>query len=162
MEFDSVYLPGWEEGVFPHSRALDESGVKGLEEERRLAYVGLTRAKKKVLISFAANRRIYNQWQNNLPSRFIDELPDDVVDRMADKGLYAGGGGYSRAVSKPQNTWNTPARKSPEGGFQVGERVFHQKFGAGSVIELDGDKLEIAFDRAGIKKVLDSFVEKQG
>ena len=161
LEFHTVYLPGWEEGVFPHSRALDESGAKGLEEERRLAYVGLTRAKKRVLISFAANRRIYNQWQNNLPSRFVDELPDHAVDRLADKGLYAGGGGYGSRYHQ-QPSWTPPARKAPESGFRVGDRVFHQKFGSGSVIEIDGDKLEIAFDRAGVKKVLDSFVEKTG
>ena len=162
LEFDSVFLPGWEEGIFPHARALDESGQKGLEEERRLAYVGLTRAKKRVLISFAANRRIYNQWQNNLPSRFVDELPPDAVERIAEKGLYAGGGGYQRNAYKPQPTWESIARKSPEGGFTVGERVFHTKFGNGLVVEVDGDKLEIAFDKAGTKKVLDSFVEKVG
>jgi len=162
LEFDTVFLPGWEEGVFPHSRALDEGGAKGLEEERRLAYVGLTRAKKRVLISFAANRRIYNQWQNNLPSRFVDELPEHAVHRQADKGLYAGGGSYAKQAAKPQPLWDTVKRPGPEGGFRVGERVFHQKFGAGSVIEIDGDKLEIAFDKAGMKKVLDSFVEKTG
>ena len=161
LEFDSVFLPGWEEGVFPHSRALDESGSKGLEEERRLAYVGLTRAKKRILITCAARRRIYNQWQDCLPSRFLDELPADAVDRQSDKGLYAGGGGYSpRTYSQP--SWSTPVRQSPTTAFRTGDRVFHQKFGAGSVIEVDDDKLEIAFDRAGVKKVLDSFVEKAG
>ena len=162
LEFDSVFLPGWEEGVFPHSRALDESGAKGLEEERRLAYVGLTRARKRVMISFAANRRIYNQWQNNLPSRFVEELPAHTVDRMAEKGLYAGGGGsaYQRGGGSPYAPKPQPARPASTSSFRVGERVFHQKFGPGSVIEVDGDKLEIAFDRAGIKKVLDSFVEK--
>ena len=161
LEFDTVYLPGWEEGLFPHARALDESGTKGLEEERRLAYVGLTRAKKRVMISFAANRRIYGQWQNNMPSRFVDELPADGVDRLADKGLYAGGG-FSRPAPKPQPTWETVARKSLDGGFKTGQRVFHTKFGTGTVTEVDGDKLAIAFDKAGTKKVLDSFVEKAG
>jgi DNA helicase-2/ATP-dependent DNA helicase PcrA len=162
LEFDTVFLPGWEEGVFPHARALDESGAKGLEEERRLAYVGLTRAKKRVFISFAANRRIYNQWQNNLPSRFVDELPLDNVERQANKGLYAGGGYSAKQAPKPQNLWDAVKRESPAGGFKVGERVFHQKFGNGSVTEVDGDKLEVLFDRAGSKKLLDSFVEKSG
>ena len=163
LEFDTVFLPGWEEGVFPHARALDESGSKGLEEERRLAYVGLTRARKRVLITFAANRRIYNQWQNSLPSRFLDELPPENVDAQAERGLYAGGGygaGYQKAVQAAASSWTTPARAAPQGGFRVGERVFHQKFGMGTVAAVDGDKLEIAFDRAGTKKVLDSFVEK--
>ena len=90
LEFDTVFLPGWEEGLFPHQRSLDEEGLKGLEEERRLAYVGITRAKKEARISYAANRRIYNQWQNALPSRFIDELPDDHINHGSDIGLHGG------------------------------------------------------------------------
>ncbi len=90
LEFDTVFLPGWEEGLFPHQRSLDEEGLKGLEEERRLAYVGITRAKKEARISYAANRRIYNQWQNALPSRFIDELPDENVEHGSEAGLYGG------------------------------------------------------------------------
>ncbi len=90
QEFDTVFLPGWEEGVFPHPRTMDENGIAGLEEERRLAYVGLTRARKNVHISFAANRRIHNQWASNLPSRFIDELPPEHVEVATEQGLYAG------------------------------------------------------------------------
>ncbi|MGE5505504.1 MAG: ATP-dependent helicase [Actinomycetota bacterium] len=175
LEFDSVFLPGWEEEVFPHVRALNESGTQGLEEERRLAYVGLTRARKRVLITFAANRRIYNQWKSQLPSRFLDELPEDNVERSAERGLYAGGLSESRAgwnqpgwsaghgARRPPPTieatsWKVAARKSGS-GFSAGQRVFHDKFGYGTVTSVDGDKLEIAFDKAGTKKVLDSFVE---
>ncbi|MBI3443799.1 MAG: ATP-binding domain-containing protein, partial [Magnetospirillum sp.] len=175
LEFDSVFLPGWEEDVFPHSRALDESGTKGLEEERRLAYVGLTRARKRVLITFAANRRIYNQWKSQLPSRFVEELPEENVERSGERGLYGGGLEESRAA------WNDPAwsnarfgrprrdaaqpslsqvkPRESQGTFKVGQRIFHDKFGNGTVLALDGNKLEIDFDKAGTKKVLDSFVQ---
>ena len=88
LEFDVVFLPGWEEGLFPHQRSMDEGGVKGLEEERRLAYVGITRARKEARISYAANRRIYNQWQNALPSRFIDELPTENIDADTEMVFY--------------------------------------------------------------------------
>ena len=164
LEFDTVFLPGWEEGVFPHSRAMGEQGERGLEEERRLAYVGLTRARKRVRISFAANRRIYNQWQNSLPSRFLDELPAAHVERQADQGLYAGGGAdwAPRSRSAPTieaSSWKVAERAVTSSGFKPGARVFHTKFGTGTVRVVDGDKLEIAFDHAGLKKVLDSFVE---
>jgi DNA helicase-2/ATP-dependent DNA helicase PcrA len=172
LEFDTVFLPGWEEEVFPHARALQETGTQGLEEERRLAYVGITRARKRVSITFAANRRIYNQWRSQLPSRFLDELPDSHVERSSDRGLYAGGleesraswndsgwqrGGY-RAQRPPSVSWKPAATPAPAGGFGVGARVFHDKFGNGTVVAVDGSKLEIAFDKAGTKKVLDSFV----
>lgn len=170
LEFDSVFLPGWEEGVFPHQRAVDEGGDAGLEEERRLAYVGLTRARRRVLVTFAANRRIYNQWQAALPSRFLSELPDQHVERQAERGLFAGGnssaawnsggpqGGAWRKPAVEGTSWQMAAR---DGGddFAVGDRVFHQKFGNGFVVAVDGDKLEIDFDKAGLKKVLSSFVE---
>ncbi len=171
LEFDSVFLPGWEEGVFPHQRALDEAGQSGLEEERRLAYVGLTRARKRVMVTFAANRRIYNQWQASLPSRFLDELPDDHVVRQAERGLYGGGlaeasaswGGGSHGRRTPPtieaSSWKVSARTPQPAGFDPGDRVFHAKFGNGTVLAVDGDKLEIAFDKAGTKKVLESFVE---
>ena len=169
LEFDSVFLPGWEEGVFPHQRAMDEGGNAGLEEERRLAYVGLTRARRRVLVTFAANRRIYNQWQAALPSRFLDELPDQHVERQAERGLYAGGasaaawnqGGYGGSYARPPaggGSWQVAARDAG-GDFDIGARVFHQKFGNGTVVAVDGDKLEIDFDKAGVKKVLGSFVE---
>lgn len=101
LEFDYVFLPGWEEGVFPHQRAMDESGVKGLEEERRLAYVGITRARKRATILYAANRRIYNQWQSALPSRFVDELPDEHIERISDTGLGGHGGNHSPGAWGP-------------------------------------------------------------
>jgi DNA helicase-2/ATP-dependent DNA helicase PcrA len=158
LEFDCVFLPGWEEGVFPHQRAMDEGGLAGLEEERRLAYVGLTRARRRLLVTFAANRRIYNQWQTALPSRFLDELPDAHVERMGERGLYAGGA-TTWTKPKEQATWQVAARPASSSDYDVGERVLHQKFGPGTVLAVDGDKLEIAFDKAGTKKVLDSFVE---
>ncbi|HLO75053.1 MAG TPA: UvrD-helicase domain-containing protein [Magnetospirillum sp.] len=169
LEFDSVFLPGWEEGVFPHQRAVDESGNAGLEEERRLAYVGLTRARRRVLVTFAANRRIYNQWQAALPSRFLDELPDAHVERQAERGLFAGGassarwndGGFGGGYRKPtiEGTAFHVAPRAQAADIEPGDRVFHQKFGNGTVVAADGDKLEIHFDKAGLKKVLGSFVE---
>jgi DNA helicase-2/ATP-dependent DNA helicase PcrA len=157
LEFDSVFLPGWEEGVFPHQRAMDEGGLAGLEEERRLAYVGLTRARRNLLITFAGNRRIYNQWQASLPSRFLDELPEAHVERQADRGLHPGGAPSWKRPAEVA-TWAVPERRKTS-DFDEGSRVLHPKFGPGTVLAVDGDKLEIAFDKAGTKKVLDSFVE---
>ena len=187
LEFDTVFLAGWEEGLFPHPRTLDDSGVAGLEEERRLAYVGLTRAKEKAIISFAANRRIHGQWQSSAPSRFIDELPEDHIEVHTATGLYGparqgsrGGLGEGVAVFGGQS--GPPKRRKrrqrgnrgetivearfeakfidgAEGKFQKGDRVFHQKFGYGRIVSVDGGKLEIAFDKAGGKKVMASFVE---
>ena len=183
LEFDTVFLPGWEEGLFPHTRALDESGHAGLEEERRLAYVGITRARKQVRISFAANRRLFNQWVSAIPSRFIDELPPDHVERLTSPGLYAGLGagrqgkldsGLSemgtafadlRARARRGRVIDVKARKFEAakrrgaGAVGVGDRVFHQKFGYGRILAVELNKLEIAFEKAGIKKVIDSFVD---
>ena len=169
LEFDAVFLPGWEEGLFPHQRALEESGAAGLEEERRLAYVGLTRARKRVFVTHASNRRIYNQWQNALASRFLEELPEDSVDRLAESNLFGGSGQAASAWSTAWNAGyvNQRARKSvefndsqdsAEDGYKPGNRVFHQKFGTGKVISVDGSKLEILFDKAGLKKVISSFI----
>ncbi|HEX3809722.1 MAG TPA: UvrD-helicase domain-containing protein [Rhizomicrobium sp.] len=94
LEFDTVFLPGWEEGLFPSQRTMDENGLAGLEEERRLAYVGLTRAKKRILAYFAANRRVHGNWQSALPSRFINELPPEHVDTVVDEGFYGGYVGF--------------------------------------------------------------------
>ncbi len=176
LEFDTVFLPGWEEGVFPNQRALDDGGLKSLEEERRLAYVGITRARHRALISFAANRRVYNQWQSAIPSRFIDELPGDHVTHAAERGLYGGtaGRGMAEDVHAFQSgRWQSPRlrhqqrseamkprdERRNEGDLSPGQRVFHQKFGYGHIVAIDGDKLEIAFDKAGIKKVIESFIE---
>ncbi|MFN0192550.1 MAG: ATP-dependent helicase, partial [Aestuariivirga sp.] len=193
LEFGTVFLPGWEEGLFPHQRALDEKGKAGLEEERRLAYVGITRAKRRATISFAQNRRVHNMWQTALPSRFIDELPEGFVEVVAMSNSYGGYGigsyGQSRFDERQPftNTYATPgwqraqerwskgdtARATPhfveghvssvesEGlGFEPGDRVFHQKFGYGRVSHVDGNKLTIDFDKAGEKRVVDSFVER--
>ncbi len=187
LEFDTVFLPGWEDDLFPSRRSLDETGMAGLEEERRLAYVGLTRAKRRATVLFAANRRIHGQWRSAMPSRFIEELPKQHIDLVSPTGLhgntgqdfassgsvfggYAGSGGdFGQRKARYRDDRRNPAggiviegKASPVGaeptGFAVGERVFHQKFGYGQIIDTDANKLEIAFDKAGTKKVLDSFV----
>jgi DNA helicase-2/ATP-dependent DNA helicase PcrA len=181
LEFDTVFLPGWEEGLFPNQRALDDKGVAGLEEERRLAYVGLTRARKRAYVSFAANRRVFNQWQAAIPSRFLRELPTGHLAESSDAGLYAtysaghhGGlreqaSGFdyeSLGVASGRRTrWRDETfddRRAVEGDkvdLSVGQRVFHQKFGYGRILAVDGNKLDIEFEKAGPKKVLDSFIE---
>jgi DNA helicase-2/ATP-dependent DNA helicase PcrA len=229
LEFDCVFLPGWEEGLFPHQRSLDESGRAGLEEERRLAHVGLTRARKLAKIYFATNRRIHGMWTSTVPSRFLDELPEAHVEVKEAAGGGFGMSGYGASRFDEMNAfgsgYTTPgwqraqARKGrggfydngqpryvPDGvfdegdgefeqaapekikrasakregkrkplviegeliakstgtvsSFTVGERVFHQKFGNGNVVAVDGNKLTIAFDKAGEKRVVDSFVER--
>ena len=201
LEFPMVFLPGWEDGLFPSQRSMDESGTKGLEEERRLAYVGITRAEEVCTISFAANRRVYGQWQSALPSRFIDELPGEHVDVLTPPGLY--GGGYGAAgISESANpvaqdmsgsdiferaskadVYNSPGWRRLEqrgrkqeisepimqknitidlaaiSSFGLGDRVFHLKFGYGEVMNIEGDKLDIEFDKAGSKKVVAQFIQ---
>jgi DNA helicase-2/ATP-dependent DNA helicase PcrA len=186
LEFPAVFLPGWEDGLFPSQRSMDESGLKGLEEERRLAYVGITRAEELCTISFAGNRRVFGQWQSQLPSRFIDELPADHVEVLTAPGLYGSqqqnygssqveeratradiynSPGWrrlqqntARPVSQPRESRASVIDLAATSAFSVGERVFHQKFGYGRIEALEGDKLEIAFDKAGIKKVVASFI----
>ena len=216
LEFETVFLPGWEEGLFPHQRSLDESGEKGLEEERRLAYVGVTRAKKLAKVSFAQNRRTRGLYQSAVPSRFVDDLPEDHVEVVEAKSPFGGAyqnfgspfdrGGFGRnpygksrfdeTPSRFQSNYETPgwqrakaqdaqprfgengwarqanrppvmiegqiiaSSSAPGAGYQVGARVRHQKFGAGTVTEVDGNKLTIEFDYAGRKRVVDSFVVK--
>jgi len=175
LEFDGVFLPGWEEDIFPHRRALDEGGEASLEEERRLAYVGLTRARRRAFISFAANRRIYNNWQASMPSRFIDELPDGLVEKTSDTGLYgavtagfaeeSGGWGTRhprRSMAKTtagSGGWRARDRSGDGADINAGQRVFHQKFGYGRVLSNDGGKLAVEFDKAGPKTVVAGFVE---
>ncbi|MBT3305118.1 MAG: UvrD-helicase domain-containing protein [Alphaproteobacteria bacterium] len=186
LEFDTVFLAGWEEGLFPHSRTLDDSGAEGLEEERRLAYVGLTRARRQAIVSFAANRRIHGKWQSAMPSRFIDELPSEHTDVRSPSGLYGsdtsrhgnswrGGGlgdrsGLFSSASKnhpprPEGRWGDGPDTSDfdqsiqDDALAIGARVFHQKFGYGRITARDGGKLEISFEKAGQKKVMASFVE---
>ncbi|MFT5631364.1 MAG: DNA helicase-2/ATP-dependent DNA helicase PcrA [Gammaproteobacteria bacterium] len=196
LEFPAVFLPGWEDGLFPSQRSMDESGQKGLEEERRLAYVGITRAEEICTISFAANRRVYGQWQSAMPSRFIDELPEDHVDVLTPPGLYGGGFGAAgmAASANPAvqeshgsdlqqkaadaNVYNSPgwrrlqSRSQQRGvarpavtidmtavsAFSIADRVFHQKFGYGEVMGIEGDKLVIEFDKAGSKHVVARFI----
>ena len=264
LEFDTVFLPGWEEGLFPHQRTLDDQGRAGLEEERRLAHVGITRARKRAKIYFATNRRMHGLWQTNIPSRFLDELPEANVEVTEAQGGFGGYGGYGasrfdattafgsnyatpgwqRAQAKKgggsgfaesgsryaadedlshlspsgrgrssdpsaearrakaearsgegarrsgfsadddsssPSPWRAREERSAGGArrlpltiegelvakstgtvsaFTLGDRVFHQKFGNGNVTAIDGNKLTIAFDRAGEKRVVDSFVER--
>ena len=171
LEFDTVFLPGWEEGLFPNQRALDEGGNKSLEEERRLAYVGLTRARRRAIVSHAANRRIYANWQSSIPSRFIEELPEAHVTRTGSAALardavpaaFASFSGQFPLLARRPRTievWEQPARPPRPDAIEVGARVFHQKFGYGTVTAADDDRLDIAFDKAGAKRVLDRFVER--
>lgn len=190
LEFPAVFLPGWEDGLFPSQRTMDESGQSGLEEERRLAYVGITRAEELCTISFAGNRRVFGQWQSAMPSRFIDELPIEHVEILTPPGLY--GGGYGAAASggksaletavSEADVYNSPgwrrlqSKAGQKGVAQsngarkpvidleavkshiVGDRVFHQKFGYGAILAVDGGKLEIDFEKAGLKKVVAQYV----
>jgi len=203
LEFDTVFLAGWEEGLFPSQRSLDEGGTKSLEEERRLAYVAITRARRRAFILHAANRRIYGQWTSSIPSRFVGELPPEHIeaetsmtggaslwqanwseraDPFADVARGTGRGpGWQRAAGtldkvKPGGEWQTrtfsrePTRVVESRGpavslgnkgrddVAVGMRVFHQKFGYGLIAAIEGNKLEIDFEQAGRKRVMDSFV----
>ncbi|WP_264604954.1 ATP-dependent helicase [Sphingobium sp. B11D3D] len=189
LEFDTVFLAGWEDGLFPSQRALDEGGLASLEEERRLAYVAITRARQRCLILHAANRRVYGQWTSSIPSRFIGELPKETVD---EENTMSGGASLWRANwSERDDPFANVARGSGRGpGWQraqsqfareptrlvearqsavslgnkgrsdvsLGTRVFHQKFGYGTVTGIEGNKLEIDFEQAGAKRVLDSFI----
>jgi DNA helicase-2/ATP-dependent DNA helicase PcrA len=226
LEFDNVFLPGWEEGLFPSQRTLDEQGRAGLEEERRLAHVGLTRARRRAKLYFATNRRIHGTWSTTIPSRFLDELPAHNVEITESKGGsgWGGSGGYGPSrfdnVESFGSSYTTPGwqraqanRARNQGGrnggfeesqspfsgsrsdassgrgdtggfarskrapmtiegelvakstgttseFSLDDRVFHQKFGYGQVVKIDGNKLTIIFEKAGEKKVVDSFVER--
>ncbi|RIA36620.1 DNA helicase-2/ATP-dependent DNA helicase PcrA [Hephaestia caeni] len=202
LEFDTVFLAGWEEGLFPSQRALDEGGLASLEEERRLAYVAITRARRRATILHAANRRIYGQWTSSIPSRFVGELPQEHIesestmsggeslwranwseraDPFADVARGTGRGpGWQRAAGidlknpgggfKPRTFTREPTRivearasavslgNKGRDDLAIGMRVFHQKFGYGEIAEIEGNKLEIDFEQAGRKRVMDSFV----
>ncbi len=191
LEFPVVFLPGWEDGLFPSQRSMDESGQKGIEEERRLAYVGITRAEEICTISFAQNRRVYGQWQTSIASRFVDELPPEHVEVLSASGLYGGpsGGasmqsdlvdkaakadaysspgwkrmqsrtsGMTVIPSKPRKPLIIDAEAVPD--FGIGDRVNHGKYGNGTVIGVEADKLSIVFDGGGAKKILASFVQAE-
>jgi DNA helicase II / ATP-dependent DNA helicase PcrA len=196
LEYDTIFLVGWEEGIFPSQRALDEGGLASLEEERRLAYVAITRARRKCTIVHAANRRIYGQWTSSLPSRFIEELPLDHIEAeqtmtggaslwranwseqsdpfahlAAANATRAGarGPGWQRAATsggfnpRPQRVAENSRSAVSLGNkgrsdLDVGMRVFHEKFGYGMIAQIEGNKLEIDFEAAGRKRVMDSFV----
>ncbi len=196
LEFHNVFLVGWEEGLFPSQRSLDEGGLASLEEERRLAYVAITRARTKCTILHAANRRIYGQWTSSIPSRFIAELPKDHIEAQdsmtggasmwranwaerddpfahlaaANQGRSnARGPGWQRAATSggfntvpartPENTRSAASFAQPgRKDLAISMRVFHEKFGYGEIMEIEGNKLEIEFDTAGSKRVMDSFV----
>jgi DNA helicase II / ATP-dependent DNA helicase PcrA len=189
LEFPLVFLPGWEEGVFPSQRSLDEGGLASLEEERRLGYVAITRARRSATILHAANRRIYGQWTSSIPSRFVAELPKDHIeeettmtggeslwraqwsergDPFAHVARPSRGPGWQRASTggfNPQPQRIVEARASAvslgnkgRDDLSVGQRVFHGKFGYGTIEAIEGNKLEIEFEKAGRKRVLDSFV----
>src|SRR5712691_3337540 len=198
LEFDTVYLPGWEEGLLPHQRSLDDQGRAGLEEERRLAHVGLTRARKRAKIYFASHRRIHGMWNTTVPSRFLDELPEASVEVTEAKGGWGQPASRFDRVEPFSSAYGTPgwqrgrAQRGENGGkgfadkrqrgfkgspltidgkvvgrgaapraaFALGERVFHTKFGYGEVTEVDGNKLTVQFDKAGEKRVIESFVER--
>ncbi|MEO7635726.1 MAG: UvrD-helicase domain-containing protein [Sphingomicrobium sp.] len=207
LEFDTIYLPGWEEGVFPSQRAMDEGGNASLEEERRLAYVAITRARRKATILHAANRRIYGQWTSSIPSRFLAELPKPHIEEettmtggeslwraqwseRSDPFAHLGpaqamrassrGPGFQRAVTDERSSragsrgaWATPAPLEVKASaislgnagrtdLALGQRVFHGKFGYGVIEVIEGNKLEIEFEKAGRKRVLDSFVSAEG
>lgn len=195
LEFDHVFLPGWEEGVFPSQRSIDEGGIAAVEEERRLAYVAITRARRRCTILHAANRRIYGQWTSSIPSRFIAELPQEHI--KAESSLTGGaslwranwsenddpfahvardapartakrGPGWQRALATGYDA--TPKRLAepgrsaasfaakPRGDIAIGARVFHDKFGYGTVTDQEGNKLTIEFEKAGEKRVIDTFI----
>jgi DNA helicase-2/ATP-dependent DNA helicase PcrA len=242
LEWPMVFLPGWEEEVFPSRRSLDEQGAKGLEEERRLAYVGITRARERAYISFAANRQIYGRWTSVLPSRFVDELPAKHVDAISETGYVAPGGGFygsevksqwdkpggasgarrggsnldegseptvfdntsaggfrggydspgwrraqaaaatrgntrppdiegrafrsgdsdGRPLQRGKTPGDTLASSDPNaaGGLALGQRIFHDKFGYGRITDIEGAKLTVSFEKAGVKKVVESFVKR--
>jgi DNA helicase-2/ATP-dependent DNA helicase PcrA len=164
LEFDTVFLPGWEEGVFPNQRTLDEGGNRSLEEERRLAYVGITRARQRAIISHAANRRIFANWQTSIPSRFIDELPESAV-RHSGSALPQAQRAMPTTTDFPVTARRveprpTTNRTEASDNIPVGARVFHQKFGYGRVVASDDDRLDINFETSGDKRVLSRFVER--
>ncbi len=193
LEFDLVFLPGWEEGLFPNQRSLDDNGLAALEEERRLAYVGLTRARRQARLYYALNRRVRGLWQTSIPSRFIQELPADHIEADEFAGPASGRAygswpsagvqtgfasrydtpGWRRAEARrdwsesgagglrsPGRIFEGAAQRQdrPASAFHAGSRVFHNKFGPGAVVAVDGAKLTVDFDKAGRKLVMDSFV----
>ncbi len=177
LEFDNVFLPGWEEGLFPHSKTLDEGGLEALEEERRLAYVGITRAKKKLWILSSSTRFLYGQYQNNNPSRFISEISPEFLNIKNNNSHSNSSYNYNEYQEEPNyynksynnnDSWgnNFFANKkvkekavSSNSTWSINQRVFHQKFGYGRIVTISGEKLEISFEKAGLKKIMANFIE---
>lgn len=186
LEFNVVFLPGWEEGLFPHQRSLDEGGTNALEEERRLAYVALTRAKQKLYILTAFNRRIYGQWQNNIPSRFLNEIPSSCLELINNANRFYSGGyqNFSSYRQKPspafeqkhhQDSYHSvpsdtdggeheysyePVEDNFSGRGLKGTRVHHDVFGYGTILNVEGEKCEVFFDKNGRKKIMGNFLRK--
>tara|TARA_R110002096_G_scaffold415163_1_gene616699 strand:- start:88168 stop:90450 length:2283 start_codon:yes stop_codon:yes gene_type:complete len=179
LEFDTVFLPGWEEELFPSKRSIEEQGERGLEEERRLAYVGITRAKKRAHIFYAATRYMFGNYMSPIPSRFIEELPKEHIEKHGQQGLTSldqasyqpsalgfdfgeGRENYqldrSKAKKRPTSGSSMPKKSDPS-EFSVGQRVFHDKFGYGEVTAIDGNKLMIDFEMGSSRKVMDSFIK---
>ena len=166
LEFDVVFLPGWEDGLFPHQRSLDEGGSEALEEERRLAYVAITRAKQKLYILTTMSRRVYGQMQNNIPSRFINEIPTNCLHiiNSANRQYYGGYQNYgSYNKNRTQNNYNrysyeTEDSYSATSHILKGIRVYHQMFGYGTIVAVVGNKCEVVFDKSGHKKIYANYL----
>ena len=171
LEFGTVFLPGWEEGLFPSQKSMEENGLKGLEEERRLAYVGLTRAKRRAVVTFAGNRRMYGQWVNAMPSRFVEEIPADHVESDNEMGMARAGRSTHWDSSGFEPRRSTPSLplagtgsnfvKASTTGFNVGDLITHASFGDGRIIHVSGTKLDIRFSDGSTKRLLESFVQKK-
>ena len=163
LEFPIVFLPGWEDGLFPNQRSIDENGSEGLEEERRLAYVGITRARKDIWIFNATSRLTHGQWVDCIPSRFIEELPKKNINEMASYSEKYNDYPSSFASQWQQNN-KIPITKTDsnekKGNFQLKERIFHQKFGYGKITDIDADRVTVDFEKTDKKKLLISFIEK--
>jgi DNA helicase-2/ATP-dependent DNA helicase PcrA len=173
LEFEAVFLPGWEEGLFPHQRSLDEEGDAGLEEERRLAYVGITRAKRFAFITHTKSRRMYNQWQQCRPSPFIAELPAGFCDfglkdsgfrnpALLDTSTNARNAFGFQSITSPHAALiakTTSTDKTADSQWAIGKKVFHDKFGNGFVQRVHDDVIEVFFTKAGVKKVAKSFLQ---
>jgi len=162
LEFPLVFLPGWEEGLFPNQRSIDENGESGLEEERRLAYVGITRAKSDLWIFNANSRLTHGQWIDCIPSRFLDELPEKNINRFSS---YSNNYNFKSSIASEWLAANNKKvinhfQDNNDTNFKLMERIFHQKFGYGKIIDIDGDKVTIDFEKAGEKKLMLTFIEK--
>ena len=167
LEFPIIFLPGWEDGLFPNQRAIDENGSEGLEEERRLAYVGITRARQDVWIYNASSRLTHGQWVDCIPSRFLNELPKKNINEMSSfnehntnfqskfASQWDNNNNYKKNINLLNNTMD-----SGKNSFKIKERIFHQKFGYGIIIDIDEDRVTVNFEKSDIKKLLINFIEK--